>query len=53
MSNDQRDLVSTVCEVAGALMLVAGVFVLFGVAAALIVGGLFALAAGYLLGGMR
>ena len=53
MSNDQRDLISTGLEVAGAFMLVAGVFVLFGVAAALILGGVFALAAGYLFGGMR
>lgn len=53
MSNDQRDLISTGFEVAGALMLVAGIYVLFGVAAALIVGGVFALAAGYLFGGMR
>lgn len=51
MSNDQRDLISTGLEVVGAVLLVAGMFVLLGVAAALITAGVFSLAAGYLSGG--
>jgi hypothetical protein len=48
-----RELLTTGLEVAGAAGVVAGVNVLIGLGAALVVGGLFAMAAGYLLGGDR
>lgn len=46
-----RELLTTGLEVAGAAAVIAGVDVLLGVGAALLTGGVFALAAGYLLGG--
>ena len=46
-----RDLATSLLEVAGAVSICYGIGLLLGVAAALIVGGIFAGAAGYLLGG--
>lgn len=46
-----RELLTSGLEVAGAASVVAGVNLLLGAAAAFIVAGVFALVAGYLLGG--
>ena len=43
-----RDVVTTVVEIAGACAVVAGAGLLFGLPVALIVGGMFAIGAGYL-----
>lgn len=43
-----RDVVTTVVEIAGAAAVVGGVALLFGGAVALIVGGAFAMVVGYL-----
>ena len=43
-----RDVVTTVVEIAGACAVVVGTAMLFGLPVALIVGGVFAMAVGYL-----